>query len=936
MILRFKKMEDSDAIFLKDDLTSLRALDTSEITNHSRVYVKTHGEYVFRKNSSLLDNALNVIAPITGGGRWIKIGDINPNNAILKTLSNTGGNGSSITINDSTASTTSVYSSEKVEQIISSLSLEGGTPYIECTYAELYTLTYEGNLVPNTTYILTDYQSTEQIKGAPAGTYYTAPVEKLVLIAKNKYEFQSYAVSLTYPGEIVKYDISINKARLSQKEYVNYNWENDAEYPDNYHSEGVIGIGYDYLQLAGAEFMPIAGMPFYYDVEWNDWNDWIWFEMPMLGIDSEWIRLDYVNNRIYFKKYETTGFPSDLSGIYCSSFKFILGDDRKGQTGHRVQTYRNNEYTHDYRAHKFRRYKMNLVPAPVDGTHYPANTLLLINSYLWRVITDSTYNVGSIENLMQIGYYDFHGYPFSLTDISYFGCPITIDVNAFTDNFVSYEFADTNNLKIITGTHYVPDFCLSHGDNSTIRINYNSWNGPGGGKIGYIRNSNVIICDKSKVYQIYDSNVDIYNSNIYYIQSVIGVKKNYANFSISNISTIYESSLSSFYSSTIYRIQHSIIQTDKYYDNTKEYSNIFIPLSGSSGSDISTSINDNTPSFSTLYSSSMIETYFLRKNQLSSQQISGNGHYLTFDSSQNKIVGENTHYYGTNISQSHNGFKEYSIKIDDDKTYVTESKEYVYDFGNRIGSIIREISASSHSSNDLGFGGMASINIAVGSLMSSYVDIQAFSRLSLQTGTLSIRPNGLFWNDVDISNGNANNNGLAIDDNTASSTTVYSSFKANSTYIPKIFTTAQNTFLGSNMWNIYTDTNPVVVNDLSYVNDASVIIQKGSVNINCSLGSDLTTSQTKGFQATIFPQYLHGTPGTGLDGFQMTTLVSATDSDNNGWGGNASISPTASSTGGKVDIVATSKTTQSQVTGRLTVKPDGIYWNNQKINLTFV
>jgi hypothetical protein len=86
MVLRFKKMEDSDAIFLRDDLAGLIALNTSDLANHSRAYVKTHGEYVFRKISILTHDALNIIEPANGGGRWIKIAGINLNNQILNIL----------------------------------------------------------------------------------------------------------------------------------------------------------------------------------------------------------------------------------------------------------------------------------------------------------------------------------------------------------------------------------------------------------------------------------------------------------------------------------------------------------------------------------------------------------------------------------------------------------------------------------------------------------------------------------------------------------------------------------------------------------------------------------------------------------------------------------------------------------------------------------
>jgi hypothetical protein len=86
MVLRFKKTEDADVIFLAENLAALRQMNTTSYVNHTRAYVKTHGEYVFRQSSSLIDDALNVVEPNIGGGRWIKVGDVNENNQILKIL----------------------------------------------------------------------------------------------------------------------------------------------------------------------------------------------------------------------------------------------------------------------------------------------------------------------------------------------------------------------------------------------------------------------------------------------------------------------------------------------------------------------------------------------------------------------------------------------------------------------------------------------------------------------------------------------------------------------------------------------------------------------------------------------------------------------------------------------------------------------------------
>jgi hypothetical protein len=98
VILRFKKIEDSDSIFgIFNTITELKELDITDESvyiNHSRAYVEGVGEFVLRKSSTLLDDELSVIEPITGTGRWIKIAEANDDNLVklvLESKNPTGG-----------------------------------------------------------------------------------------------------------------------------------------------------------------------------------------------------------------------------------------------------------------------------------------------------------------------------------------------------------------------------------------------------------------------------------------------------------------------------------------------------------------------------------------------------------------------------------------------------------------------------------------------------------------------------------------------------------------------------------------------------------------------------------------------------------------------------------------------------------------------------
>jgi hypothetical protein len=84
MVMRFKKVEDADALFgVFANLTTLKNIDTTDpkYVNHSRAYVDGEGEFVLRKSSTFVDNGSTIIQPIAGDGRWIKVGVASEYNA---------------------------------------------------------------------------------------------------------------------------------------------------------------------------------------------------------------------------------------------------------------------------------------------------------------------------------------------------------------------------------------------------------------------------------------------------------------------------------------------------------------------------------------------------------------------------------------------------------------------------------------------------------------------------------------------------------------------------------------------------------------------------------------------------------------------------------------------------------------------------------------
>jgi hypothetical protein len=98
VILRFKKIEDSESIFgIFETITELKEVDISDESvyiNHSRAYVDGVGEFVLRKASTLFDDGSSIIEPAIGTGRWIKIAEANDDNLVklvLETKNSTGG-----------------------------------------------------------------------------------------------------------------------------------------------------------------------------------------------------------------------------------------------------------------------------------------------------------------------------------------------------------------------------------------------------------------------------------------------------------------------------------------------------------------------------------------------------------------------------------------------------------------------------------------------------------------------------------------------------------------------------------------------------------------------------------------------------------------------------------------------------------------------------
>jgi WD40 repeat protein len=89
MVFRMKKIGDTDVIFSATDLNQLKTFNTNDAkyVNHSRAYVKNVGEYVLRKESTLVADGTQIVEPTTGSGRWIKVGEVNENNTINKILS---------------------------------------------------------------------------------------------------------------------------------------------------------------------------------------------------------------------------------------------------------------------------------------------------------------------------------------------------------------------------------------------------------------------------------------------------------------------------------------------------------------------------------------------------------------------------------------------------------------------------------------------------------------------------------------------------------------------------------------------------------------------------------------------------------------------------------------------------------------------------------
>jgi hypothetical protein len=983
MVLRFKKVEDSDSLFGPfNSLAELKA--ATDMPNHARAYVESDGEFVFRKSSSMAVNEPLIVVPNSGGGRWFRVSVADEKNMVKRVLS---GGSTSTVINDNSSSTTNVYSAAKIDQLLASITNGGGTGEggtgtgtggaVVGTYAEILALIKAGNLINGATYIINDFQSKEQIHGAPVGTFYTAPVEKLALLATSNSTFYDYAVSLTHTNEIVKYNIAVDKQRLNET-YVSYNWENDAEYPDNYHSEGVIGIGYDYLQLAGAEFMPVAGSPFMYDVEWDDWNELDYFTIPAQFNSSEWIRFDYVNNRIYFVKYAETGFPSNLSGIYCRSYVYTYGYDMKGQTSHRIDKVLDSEYSHDYRAQKFRRYKFN-IPNGVDGTVYPIGTFVYNTSYGTVLqVTDSNPFTQSEINSTWLRLNYLCNYVLHLDQTQFLGQPVTVDVNDFYDSFV-YGTNDSigRGVKIFTDGSTIPNACCTaFMENSKFVIKYGAK-----GTIFYLINSDVILEDS------WDNNYSYMNgyntaiqgintSKIYLRGSLIASQMdNIASTTERNVPIInsiianrgiYNSRISDISYSTVHRIHSSTLFGDIYWNNSVDYDSVFTTKTGALPS-----INDYTVSTTSVYSSSkvnsLINSNCVPLNLSEYTTVNGSSYPLSYSSGTvNTTVGSHSFEYLGTVVQDSKGLRESaSVQSGNKRWQQGSTQNIIHNTNGEISSYSRRFYLSSQESGTT-FGGGAYIEMSLSNL-SQWILLRADDKATNTYGSLGVSPLGVVF---------STNNGSYdlgyINDTVSSIRTVYSSSKIDSliaglsggsgsgsgsgsgastflalTDTPNTYANYQNQLV-----RVKWDNSSLEFFTPSFVNSyhwESQHIQQGS-NTDFSVGTGATgTTSIFRMRGTGNIQ-LSTTPASNKEvgysiqpGVMSAHMYAQDYSDSaNYWASYAGALVRQESTGGVFEVQVSQrgdKVTYPNSSDRATaifhIRPDGLYWNNQKILLTF-
>jgi hypothetical protein len=216
MVLRFKKMEDADAIYGSyADLAALKAVDTTPILNHSKAYVTTDGEFVFRKKSSLADDASTIIAPTTGGGRWIKIASASDNNLIKLVLEGGSGSGSG-----SVVTVTNVTYSELAAHISAGTLVPGG----------LYKITnYQTkHIVPNSAHL--NVNGVVYVDKTTAPTDLSEGVEELIVMAIATNKISGEAFSHAFPQDIIRYDFSKNLCEdgvTTRPGYITYRKDSD-------------------------------------------------------------------------------------------------------------------------------------------------------------------------------------------------------------------------------------------------------------------------------------------------------------------------------------------------------------------------------------------------------------------------------------------------------------------------------------------------------------------------------------------------------------------------------------------------------------------------------------------------------------------------------------------------------------------------------------
>jgi hypothetical protein len=323
----------------------------------------------------------------------------------------------------------------------------GGSGAVTITAKDFAILYKTMTLTPNTYYIVTDFFTSTPVVGA-SEVYYKAPVEPIEVFATANNSYYKYVKSLKYEGEFFRWgNADYNPIYSSTTQYVSI----DYSFANGSGTNASTG-GVDYINVTT---MPLQGASFSYALYFNRYSwDSLHNDVTILDwTEDDNIRLDYDNNRIYFK-----GLVQGGREFYSYTRSALPIHINYGHTSNRINIIKNIYCDTDYRASKYRRFTP-VFPEAVLNQAYTKNQVFMYSGNVWVCkedgqwgVSDTTRHFSEIIPSWNNNHWIRSNFRFLGNDYS----AINAGNTNFNDYFIfNYTNDDARNINLRVG--YSPD-----------------------------------------------------------------------------------------------------------------------------------------------------------------------------------------------------------------------------------------------------------------------------------------------------------------------------------------------------------------------------------------------------------------------------------------------------------------------------------------------